>query len=169
MKEIYAITLDDDVPLSSEVNNDIREIASLLYDELDRYDYHILLLRDDNKLLRNDLLESYSYADNTYHYSFVSDKSSVDYRLYEPFMLNSRTFAFTAYEDTVKEDDILTALYKAMRFLGKEYKFKIASIKYEANKDRNNAISKLSTNIKQNKEKKLVRKRINPILTMLKI
>ena len=168
MKEIYVISLDDDVPLPSTTYSDIRQVAYLLYDELDRYDKHILCIDDDDTLIRNDLYEIYSTISNTYTYRFDSDKSNINYKKYEPFIINDRSFGFTVYENSVTKEEIYLMLNRAISFLkiNSNYKFNISSIKYSNPDDRFKAIDSLIKKDYKNDRSKVLKKQIKPIFSV---
>ena len=170
MKELYVISLDDDIPLQSNIANDIRQIAYFLYDELDRYDRHILCIDDDNSLIRNELYEVYLNSNDTQcTYKFTSDKSSIDYRHYEPFMIDDRSFGFTIYEGSLTTDEIVSSLNTVLFFLHlnkEKYQFNISSIKYNTFDERMKIIADIAqTNLKNNVKKR--KKTFKPILPIL--
>lgn len=170
MKEIYAFTLDDDTPLSTDVCSHIREIAVLLYDELNIFDRNILCTEDDN-LIYNYLLEKYSYETHSYIYKLFSDRANCDFRLYEPFVLNDRTFAITVYKDSISMEEMQYYLNRIMNSLQLDYKFNITTEEYisKSIKDRYNAIELLISKLDHKKTKKKVKMRTNSILSMFGI
>ena len=170
MREIYAIELDDDIPLSNDVISNLKEIAFLTYDELNKYDNHVFCADDDN-LIINDLLEVYKEETGTYHYTFLSDKTGTDYRLYEPFLVNGKTFAFTVYKDSIRKEDIEYTITSVLSMLSLKYKFKIMTIDYTGKRIENrfNAIDTLTDQLMPKKVKKRIKLRPHSILSMLKI
>ena len=167
MKEIYAFALDDEIPLSEDTNSNIREIAFLLYDELNRYDRNILCTEDDN-LVYNCLFETYSNTKNKYIYRFMSDKSKTDYRLYEPFIINDRTFAITVYKYSINEDEMTVLIRRIISSLNLKYKFNIKTEEYTGNKinNRYDAIELLNNRLNNKIVKKRVKTRTNSILSV---
>ena len=170
MKEIYAFTLDDDIPLSNEVSSYLREIAVLLYDELNIFDKNILCTEDDN-LIYNYLLETYSNETHSYVYKLLSDRANSDFRLYEPFVLNDRTFAITIYKDSVSMEEMQYYLNRIMNSLRLNYKFNIITEEYNGRsiKNRYDAIELLISKIDSKKVKKKVKMRTNSILSIFGI
>ena len=170
MKEIYVISLDDDVPLRSSTYGDIRQIAYLLYDNLDCRNGHILCIDNDNTLIRNELYEVYSSTNDTYTYRFASDRSNIDYRKYEPFMINNNSFGITVYEDSITKDELYLMLMQAISFLDFKkcgYKFNITSIKFNNSNDRFKAIDDFIKKDIKNTKSKVLKKQIRPIFSVL--
>ena len=160
MREIYAIAIDDDVPLPSEVGSDLRVIAYLVYDELNRFETHTLCADDDN-LLNNYLLETYSQYERKYIYKFISDKSNEDYRMYEPIVINNTCFGLTVYKNSITEEDLRRILARVQQTLNLHYEFKIISEEYKDNKisSRFKAIENLTYRLKAKKAKKRTKTR----------
>ena len=105
MREIYVISLDDEIPLTENIRSNIREIAYLLFDEFNKYDREILSV-DNDYLINNELYECFSSTSDKYVYRFTSDKSSIDYRMYEPFIIDDASFGFTTYKDSTTEEEV---------------------------------------------------------------
>ena len=170
MKEIYAFTLDDDIPLSNDVFSHIREIAVLLYDELNIFDRNILCTEDDN-LIYNYLLEVYSNNNVNCSYKILSDKFKEDYRKFEPFIIGNRTFAITVYKDSISVDEIQLYLNRIINSLNLNYNFNITTQEYNGRsiKNRYDAIELLISKIDSKKVKKKVKMRTNSILSVFGI
>lgn len=175
MKKIYTITLDDEVPLSDIVSSDIKEIAYCLFEEMDKYDRPILVVGDNNNLVRNELLESFN--GKRYNYRFESESSKIDNYRYEPFLINSRSFGFTVYDEATTDEEIMTFLNNVQHMLGFNYKFNIDSVYYDdvfvnGRLSAYNFLVYGTTDINSSKNvkvKKKVKSLINPVLSMFNI
>ena len=176
MKKIYSLTLDDDVPLSENTGSDIRAVAFWLFDELANFDKQIICFdgekeTNDQGLIRNELFDI--KCQDKYMYRFTSDCSKIDSRMFEPFILSDRAFAFTVNEGTITDGEIVVILEKILGLLKLNYKFNIDSIFYDDKniKNRYAAIEKLlnSKNEVQVKTKKRTKLQLNPVLTMFSI
>ncbi len=174
MKKIYSFTLDDEVPLSGNTPSDIREIAFWLYEELCKYSIPIVCVDeektvDEYGLIKNDLYDI--KIGDKYVYKFTSDDSKIDSRMYEPFLLHDKGFAFTVNEGSITDDDIAMSLNYVLSLLRLNYKFNINSVTYDESNIKNRFIAiRELLNVKskeQVKTKKRVKFQLNPILTML--
>lgn len=174
MKKIYSITLDDDVPLSDNIGSDIREIAFWLYEELGKFNKPIVCFDSEKTIDKSGLIknELYDIRNNgKYEYKFASDYSKVDSRMFEPFVLNNNTFAFTTYDGAISDTEIAVILENVLKILRLDYHFSIDSITYDDKSIRNRfgAIDKLTKKkkIEQVKVKKRTKLQIQPIVSML--
>lgn len=174
MKKIYSFTLDDEVPLSDNFGSDMREIAFWIYEELGKFNVQITCVDDENTtdsqgLIKNDLYDI--KEQNKYIYKFASDDSKIDSRMYEPFVLNDRGFAFTINEGTITDGDIVTILNYVLSLLRLDYKFNINSVSYDESNIKNRfiAIRELlkDKSEEQNKTKKRVKLQLKPIVTIM--
>lgn len=166
MREIYVISLDDEIPLTDNVGSNIREIAYLLFDEFNKYDREILSL-DNDYLINNELYESYSSTSDKYIYRFTSDKSSIDYRMYEPFIIDDTSFGFTTYKDSTTEEEVRYILSSVSNTLNFNYNFNISKKIYNNNNINNrlDAIDSLTNN--KHNIKKLSKKRVASIFSVI--
>lgn len=166
MREIYVISLDDEIPLTDNVGSNIREIAYLLFDEFNKYDREILSL-DNDYLINNELYESYSSTSDKYIYRFTSDKSSIDYRMYEPFIIGDTSFGFTTYKDSTTEEEVRYILSSVSNTLNFNYNFNISKKIYNNNNINNrlDAIDSLTNN--KHNIKKLSKKRVASIFSVI--
>lgn len=130
MKKIYTITLDDEIPLSDNIISDVKEIAYCLFEEIDKYDRPILVIDDKkNNLIKNELLESFNGT--KYNYRFQSENSKIEKYLYEPFLINDKSFGFTVYDGSITDEEVLSFLNTIQTMLNFNYKFNIDSVYYD--------------------------------------
>ena len=166
MREIYVISLDDEIPLTENIRSNIREIAYLLFDEFNKYDREILSV-DNDYLINNELYESFSSTSDKYVYRFTSDKSSIDYRMYEPFIIDDTSFGFTTYKDSTTEEEVRYLLSSVSNTLNFNYNFNISKKIYD-NNNINNRLDAIDS-LKNNKHniKKLSKKRVASIFSVI--
>ena len=178
MKKIYTVTLDDDVPLSYDIASDVREIAFWLFEEINKFDRKILYFLEDENIskdgiYRNHLLDSTITKDGKYTYKFTSDNSMIDYRMFEPFMLSDTSFGFTVYDGSISDSEISIILNQVLKFLKFDYKFNIdGSVYYDDTKISSrlmaiDMIANKSIKKEEDKGKKRVKTKINPIFSVL--
>ena len=175
MKKIYSFTLDDEVPLSDGVESNIKAVAFWLFDSLANLDRQIVCFDDDKEindqgLIKNDLYDI--KINNRYVYTFASEGSNIDNRMYEPFVLNNKSFAFTVNENSIDDGEIAIMLENVLRFLKLNYKFNIDSITYDESniKNRYEAIDKLfKIKREEPKAKKRVKLQVKTIMPILSL
>ena len=168
MRDIYAVTLDDDVPLSEDTTSNIEEIAYLLFDELTRYDKDVLSFEIDS-LIYNYLLESYSYEKGKYVYRMLSDKNANDYRIFDPVMLSDTAFGITTFTDSITEAEILGHLHRICHSLNLDYRFSITKLSYNKGiKERKEAIDKLTNEISNRKNKNQGKNKVRTLISLKK-
>ncbi len=127
MKKIYMLTLDDEVPLLGDTGNNVREIAYLLYQELIAAGY--VLDSDTDRITINQLNEI--FRGNGYTYRFLSEESPKDYRDYEPFIVDGKSFGFTVEDGSLDEDTLLAMLCYVLGLAQfAEYRFRVKSAVY---------------------------------------
>ena len=157
MREIYIIKLDDDIPLPSESVSVLKEAIYLLMDEISRYNWDILSFEEDN-LIYNYLLETYSYNTGKYTFRMLSDRNNDDFRRYDPFILNDTTFGFTTYKDSLTEEKIASEFNRIMRNLNINCQYTISKIILNK-KERMQVLDKTNKAINDRNRKKKVKTR----------
>lgn len=168
MKKIYTLTLDDDVPLSSRVIDDIKVICFLVYEDMNSFEDkkgHPVLLT--NGISTNTLYETRLADEYTHHFKY----NDITEANYEPFMIGDDSFAFTVSDGTITDETVLRSLEDAKRMINVEYNFKLETLTYEEDKHNKNrlvAIKKLCNMHKAKKEKKNgLTKTLKPIISMM--
>lgn len=175
MKRIYTITLDDDdIPLSHNIGSDIREIAYWIYEELSKFDEQILCIDIDQDKSKDGLLKNELYdipSKEGYIYKFDSDLKDIDNRIFEPFVLDDKTFGFTIYDGRLTDGEISIILDGILKLLKMNYKYTIDSVVYDdkSMKNRFNAIDKLMNKKDVNNSKKRVKVPAKMLATLLNI
>ena len=105
MNKIYMVSLDDEVPLSNIIENKMKILCYLVYDEIRGIEYEqytkILLL---DKIMYNELLEKKDVDDNDYTYRF--EHEDITDGKFEPFMIDKKSFAFTIVDDKLSENEL---------------------------------------------------------------
>ena len=170
MKKIYILTLDDDIPLTFDVSNNLREIAYLLYSELDNYYKEVLYnVEKDRRLILNELHDINNGS--KYVYRFISENNTLDYRMYEPFIINNNAFGFTVNSESITDEELQNVLNYVLNITNLNYHFKISSTFYNENNlnNRFNAINKLLNREEYNieNENKYVKTRKKTIFTKI--
>ncbi|MBR7042124.1 MAG: hypothetical protein IKI04_01340 [Bacilli bacterium] len=166
MRDIYAVTLDDDVPLSEDTAGNIKEIAYLLFDEFTRYDKDLLSFEADN-LIYNYLLEYYSYDKGKYVFRMLSDKNANDYRIFDPVILNDTAFGITTFPNSVTEAEILSHINRICHTLNLDYHFSITKTTYKKGlKERKDAIDKIKKEIYNRKKNNQGKSRVRAIIPL---
>ena len=171
MKKIYIVSLDDEVPLSDKIKDEVKVLAYLVYEEIQGYeceDGRQILCQDG--IIYNELLEKNVNGD--YVHRFMHD--DIESGMYEPFMIGDRSFAFTINDGTFNDAEIRDIIYKVRIFSKINSKFVIDSVTYEEDKKKNRllAIKKIlqesqkEKNIKEDKTKTKVRS-ILPIIGLI--
>lgn len=129
-KRIYAFTIDDDEYSSEDISNNVKAIASLMHEEIKNIDCDNPnpILVHSKKLFYNQLYESCTL--DGYVYSFESEKGNRDYTLYEPLMINNRTFGITINDNSVSMYDLVLMLDKILKELGLCYQFSVVDKSY---------------------------------------
>lgn len=166
MNKIYMVSLDDEVPLSDIIENKMKILCYLVYDEIRGIEYEqytkILLL---DKIMYNELLEKKDVDDNDYTYRF--EHEDITDGKFEPFMIDKTSFAFTIVDDKLSENELKEIIESKKNEAGLHYSFTIDSVTYENdlnNKNRLIAIKKLITKKQEIKKGKYVKIRTNPFL-----
>lgn len=168
MKKIYVVSLDDGIPLSDKLKDEIKVLAYLVYDEINGYecdDGSRILYRDG--IIYNELLEK--NINGVYVHRF--EYNDIESGIYEPFMINDRSFAFTVNDGTINDDEINNIIYRVRLFSKITYKFNINSFAYEEDKKKNRllAIKKIILDSQKKNEKKEdnVKVRVKSILPII--
>ena len=177
MKRIFMVSLeDDDVPLSHNITNDIREIAYCVHEDLSKFDERILCIDDGKRTSQDGLRKNELYEKptiNGYVYRFDSDlTSSIDSRLFEPFILSDRAFGFTVYENSISGSEIQVIIDNVLKLLRMNYKYTLNSMVYDDNniKNRFNAIDHFVEKPEVNeKVKKRVRSPIKALVSTISL
>lgn len=170
-KRIYTFTLEDDEYPSEYLTNDIRIIARLMYEELKVQDYE-----SDNPILIQSKMIQENYlsliSNNIYRqYKFESESSQLGYQMFEPLMIDGKTFGITVNDGMISREELEELLEKIKKLIKFNFNFKIDSIVYTSkNKDdeskRNKAIKEIGEKLTPSKiEKPLVRKLIPTIFS----
>ena len=153
MKKIYVISLDDEIPLSTKIEDEIKVLCYLVYDEIQGYEYgdnRKILCHDG--IIYNELFERNTGNDYVHWFKY----NNVESGTYEPFMINSRSFAFTINEGTISDEEINNIIHNVRRFAKIDYNFNISSVTYEEDKKKNRllAIKKILLDSQKKDEKK---------------
>lgn len=167
MKTIYVVTLDDEIPLSSRLIDDIKLLCFLVYDEIMgiEYDNGNKILCHDG-IIYNELLEREDNGIYTHRFRYNDILSGK----YEPFMINDTSFAFTVYDGMLSNDDIINIISKVRIYTKIRCNFKVSSVTYKEdskNKNRMLAIKKLLESNHNDKEDKKNKVKIKSILPMI--
>ena len=177
MKKIYTITLDDDVPLSDDTYySNVREIAFWLYEELGKFDHQILCIDNDKEMNADGLRKNELYDvpyNGGYVYRFDSDNvKGIDNRLFEPFVLDNKTFGFTVYDGSISDSELAIILDGVLKILQLNHHYSINSVLYDDTniKNRFKAIEAISQEEKpQNNVKKLVKVPLKLVVSMINL
>ncbi len=168
MKKIYVVSLDDEVPLSDKMKDEIKVLAYLVYDEIQGYEYADncqILCHDD--IIYNELLEK--EVNGEYVHRFKYD--NVESGMYEPFMIGDRSFAFTVNDGTLDGNEIISIIYKVRMFSKITSNIEINSVIYEDDKKKNRlmAIKKilLDNEKKNNKKEDKPKTKVKSILPVI--
>lgn len=170
-KRIYTFTLEDDEYPSEYLTNDIRIIARLMYEELKVQDYE-----SDNPILIQSKMIQENYlsliSNNIYRqYKFESESSQLGYQMFEPLMIDGKTFGITVNDGMISREELEELLEKIKKLIKFNFNFKIDNIVYTSkNKDdeskRNKAIKEIGEKLTPSKiDKPLVRKLIPTIFS----
>ena len=153
MKKIYVVSLDDEIPLSPKIEDEMKVLCYLVYDEIQGYEYSDnskILCHDD--VFYNELLEK--NVDGEYIHRFRYD--DIESGMYEPFMINGRSFAFTVNDGAIDEAEINNIIHNVRYFAHVGYNVNISSVTYEDDKKKNRllAIKKIILDSQKEKNKK---------------
>ena len=167
VKKIYTVSLDDDIPLSDKVLNEIKMLCFLIYDEFKivYFGGDKEILCDEEGLIYNELLEAYS--DHEFHYRFkYNDYSSGKY---EPFMIDDTSFGFTVNSESITVEEVSKMIDHYKKILDIDYKFTLSSYEYLDNskKDRLITLKKILSDINSKKQKEDVKDKYIKILKPL--
>ncbi len=167
MKRIYTVSLDDEVPLSEKVLNEIKLLCFLIYDDIINLecDGPISILAKDG-IIYNELLES--YQNREFHYRFLHD----DYKAgkYEPFMISTTSFGFTINDDALSQDELNEIIEHCKKMLDIDYGFTINSYKYmedEKHKNRLITLKKILLDMESKNQKENSRDKYTKVLKPL--
>ena len=168
MKKIYTISLDDEVPLSDKVIDDIKVICYLVYDDIkifdDKYGKPVTLV---SGVSYNELYEKKT-LDGTYAHRFKYNDPVLGN--YEPFMIGNNSFAFTVEDGCLDDSDVMAVVEEAKRMLGVDYHFKLDTVTYvddKKNKNRLLAIKQLCTSEIKAQSNVAFAKRLKPFAAAL--
>ena len=168
MKRIYIVSLDDEVPLSPQVIDNIKVLCSLVYDEIQGIEYETgqKILHRDAFIRYNELREK--KEKDGYTHRFINDTPETGE--FEPFMLNDRSFAFTINDDLIGAKEIEDIIYMDRIYYKSPGKFSIDSVTYEEdnkNKNRLIAIRKILNKETEQKEAKKIKTRVKSIIPLI--
>lgn len=159
MKRIYAFTLEGEDCLSSKFRNNLRLIASLLYEYIYNYDgdgFTPLIINESIKF--NPI---YS-ANGRNEYYLKYDKYSEKYINYEPFLIGECSFALTIDDEVISEDimhELMNqALFEVSLLEKINYAYTVRTVSYfskdkEDEKNRRKAVHELCDGINGVKER----------------
>lgn len=170
-KKIYTFTLEDDEYPSKIIKNNLKVIAALMYEELEVRDFenpNAILIHSKN-LIKNELYEV--RIGNEYEYSFGSEKSQIDHKMYEPLIIDETSFGITVIDEKINDYDMYKVLSSVLKLACLDYKFKMSSVSYDSKNidDESNRISTIKK-IKMPVENSSVKvKRLVPALSMLRM
>ena len=168
MKRIYVVSIDDEVPLSDKLADGIKVLAFLLYDEIRGYEYEDCQILCHDDIIYNELLEK-KENDNKYIHRFTHN--DVESGMYEPFMINDRSFAFTVIDGTISDAEIKGIIDRLRLFSKVNCSLNIHSVTYEDDKKKNRllAIKKilLDSEKKNKKEGKVKIKSLLPVIGLI--
>ena len=161
MKEMYAISLDDDIPLEKQDINNVKIICYLLFDEIKDLNPDVVIYdelyidRAGNKaeIAENELLDDY-YEDGNCYYHFLSEEDNNDYRKYNPFIINDNVFGFTVNDGIVNDKIICQIINDIQKLLKTNYHFSLKSYYYHTNDERYNIIEDIRKNQNETNLKK---------------
>lgn len=136
MKKIYTVTLDGEDCLSGRFRDNIRIIASMVYDQI--YNYvgeGVIPLNINNHIVYNNLhcgryLCPGYYGDS--NYKLDSDIYDDGYINYEPFIVGKRTFGMTIIDDSFDITIIEKIVQYVLNLLKVNYKVAIEIFPYES-------------------------------------
>lgn len=170
MKEIYTFTLDDEEIPSENVKTQIKLVAYLLYEKLNELDFESNnpLLVQNNKLKTNYLYERY---DSEYIYRFESEYSNYDSRMFNPMIIDDKSFGITVNAGMITIEDMALMLNEVTKFIKFNHNFNIDSVSYIAyNKDDESGRLKAIRDIGKKKIKEKVNvKKLMPIFRSVKL
>ena len=151
MKNIYMISLDDDVPLSQSIRDEMRLLCYLVYDEIRRLDYeNVSPILCNDGIDYNELLESYNNGE--FHYRFMYN--DIESGKHEPFMINDTSFGFTINNDSISEDEIWHIIENYKKMIKFTYNLKLKKYSYEDDKKHKNRLITLKKIISEKSNKK---------------
>lgn len=164
MEKIYTISLDDDVPLSEKVLNEIKVLCYLVYDSIKNLEYdNVTPILCNKDVIYNELHDSYTDGNYNYHFTYNDFESGK----YEPFMIDNTSFGFTINDEMLTDDKLIEIINDCKKILRINYHFKIYKYKYEDDKKHKNrliAIKKIlldkniiSNSNKEDKYKKVLK------------
>lgn len=153
MKKIYTIKIDDELPLTYEIKNNIKVICYLLYDSIKDIEEELnqKILYDGvcidkkgktTKVIPNELLDNYNGKE--YNYKFISEVDKLDYRLYEPFIISDKSFGITVYDNMINDASIALLIDGAQKLAKTNYKYEINVYYYEEDEERLKTISTIT-------------------------
>ena len=136
MKKIYTFTIDSDDCLSGRFKDDIRIIASLVYEEIYNYIGDDINPLDVNKnIVYNDICYRCGRVFDSYngsYYMLISDKYDDGYINYEPFLVGKKTFGITVVDDSFDITIMNSIVQYVLSLLKLNYKIIIEEFSYEA-------------------------------------
>lgn len=170
MKRIYVVSLDDEVPLTPKVRNNIKILCSIVYDEIRgiEYDTGMKILHSGNNIKYNELREREEKGNYIQH--FINNTPETGE--YEPFMVSDRAFAFTINNDLISVKDLEDIIYVDRIYCENPGKFNIYSVAYEEDKKDKNRLMAISSILKKEnglKEDKNHKTRIKSIIPLIGI
>ena len=130
-KKIYTFTMDDEDYPSREFKDNIKVIASLVYDELKCLDYENPkpILVHGKKICDNILYETNVFNGDC-RYTFISEKYGKENYLYEPLLLDDKTFGVTVYDENITMHEMTTIIDNVLKLLRLNYQFSIDEFSY---------------------------------------
>lgn len=130
-KKIYTFTVDDEDYPSREFKDNIKVIASLVYDELKCLDYENPkpILVHGKKICDNVLYETDAFNRDC-RYTFASEKHENENYLYEPLLLDDKTFGITVYDENITMYEMTTIIDNVLKLLRLNYQFSIDEFSY---------------------------------------
>ena len=168
MKKIYTISLDDEIPLSDELLNEIKMLCFLVYDSIKILEYdEIEPILNYDGIIYNELLESYS--NGCFHYRFTYD--NYESGKYEPFMIDNKSFGFTVNDSKLDDEELVKILDENKKMLNMKYNFKVNAYVYKDDKKHKNRLITLKRILmdklnKENRKDKHIRS-LKPIASAL--
>ena len=136
MKKIYTITLDSEEGFSRCIGDDIRIIASMVYDQIYNYIGEDIVPLNINKyIVFNDIHYGHKvlYGINDgYKYLLQSDIYDDGYINYEPFIVGKKTFGMTIVDDSFDITIVEQIVNYVLNLLKLNYNFLIEEFPYQS-------------------------------------